>query len=164
MHSCVLQYNICIYRLDAESRKLRALESRGGPEMSAFERSEDATKGPQGALMHIVSMTRRLTGLELWQRMVTQTKRALVKWRQASISSERLSATGSKNQTTTRLSLSLFSWQRATTTSPHKTPPSARAQQVNTIFFPGANKPVHQLHFQLQQVVARRQSSLVSAS
>ena len=31
----------------------RALESRGGPELSAFERSEDATKG---ALMRIVSM------------------------------------------------------------------------------------------------------------
>ena len=51
------------YRLDAESRKLRALESRGGPELSAFERSEDATKGPQGALMRVVSMTRRLTAM-----------------------------------------------------------------------------------------------------
>ena len=37
--------------LDAESRKLRELESRRGPELSAFERREDATKGPQGALM-----------------------------------------------------------------------------------------------------------------
>ena len=45
-----------IYKLDAESRKLRALESRGGPGLSAFERSEDATKGPQGALMRVVSM------------------------------------------------------------------------------------------------------------
>ena len=44
------------YKLDAESRKLRALESRGGPGLSAFERSEDATKGPQGALMRVVSM------------------------------------------------------------------------------------------------------------
>ena len=34
------------YRLDAESRKLCALKSRGGPELSAFERNEDATKGP----------------------------------------------------------------------------------------------------------------------
>ena len=41
------------YNLDAESRKLRALESRGGPGLSAFERSEDATKG---ALMRVVSM------------------------------------------------------------------------------------------------------------
>ena len=32
--------------IDAESRKLRALESRGGPGLSALERSEDATKGP----------------------------------------------------------------------------------------------------------------------
>ena len=38
------------YKLDAESRKLRALESHGGPGLSAFECSEDATKGPQGAL------------------------------------------------------------------------------------------------------------------
>ena len=44
-------------KLDAESRKLRALESRGAPELSAFERSEDATKGPgpQGALMRVAS-------------------------------------------------------------------------------------------------------------
>ena len=48
------------YKLDAESRKLRALESRGGPGLSAFERSEDATKGPQGALMRVVSWTRHL--------------------------------------------------------------------------------------------------------
>ena len=44
------------YNLDAESRKLRALESRGGSGLSAFERSDDATKGPQGALMRVVSM------------------------------------------------------------------------------------------------------------
>ena len=45
-----------IYKLDAESRKLRALESREGPGLLAFERSEDATEGPQGALMRVVSM------------------------------------------------------------------------------------------------------------
>ena len=112
------------------SRKLRALESRGGPELSAFECSEDVTKGPQGALMRVVSMARRLTGISSnrfrrgFRAMVTQTKRVLEKRRQASISSERLSATGLKKQTATRLSLSLFSWQRATTTSPHKTPPN----------------------------------------
>ena len=72
---------IYIYRLYAESRKLRALESRGGPGLSAFERSEDATKGPQGALMHVVSMTRRLTGLELWQRMVTRSFKPNARWR-----------------------------------------------------------------------------------
>ena len=33
-----------------------ALESRGGPGLSAFEHSEDATKGPQGALMHVVTI------------------------------------------------------------------------------------------------------------
>ena len=60
---------LCLHRLDAESRKLRALLSRGGPGLSAFERSEDATKGPQGALMHVVSMTTCLTCLELWQRV-----------------------------------------------------------------------------------------------
>ena len=32
------------------------LESTGGPGLSALERSEDATKGPQGALMRVVSM------------------------------------------------------------------------------------------------------------
>ena len=45
--------SLTIYRLDAESRKLRALESRGGPELSGFERSEDATKGPQGAIYYV---------------------------------------------------------------------------------------------------------------
>ena len=46
------------YKLDAESRKLRALESRGGPGLSAFERSEDATKGPQGANLFRAMATR----------------------------------------------------------------------------------------------------------
>ena len=41
---CRVQENTCIKEL------------LGGPELLAFECSEDATKSPQGALMHVVSM------------------------------------------------------------------------------------------------------------
>ena len=60
----------CKYKLDAESRKLRALESRRGPELSAFECIEDATKGPprcsNARSFHDEASK---TGLELWQRV-----------------------------------------------------------------------------------------------
>ena len=83
-----LCYSTVIYRLDAESRKLHELESRGGPELSAFKRSEDATKGsPRRS-------NARSFHDEASRAMVTQTNSALEKWQQASISSERLSATG----------------------------------------------------------------------
>ena len=102
---CVQDTTWSIYRLDAESRKLRELESRGGLELPALERSDDATKGPprrsNARSFHDEASNR-------FRAMVTQTKRALEKWRQASISSERLSATGLKNQIAMRLSLSLL--------------------------------------------------------
>ena len=70
-----------IYKLDAKSRKLRALESRGGPGLSAFERSEDATKGPQGALMRVVSMDE---ASNLFRAMATRARNSNsvhLKWR-----------------------------------------------------------------------------------
>ena len=64
--------------LDAESRKLRALESRVGPGLSAFERSEDATKG---ALMRVVSMD---AASNLFRAMATRARNSNsvhLKWR-----------------------------------------------------------------------------------
>ena len=67
------------YRLDAEPRKLRELESRGGPELSVFERSEDTTKGPP----------RRSNARGVYDEASNRFRAIpIARWRQASIPSE----------------------------------------------------------------------------